>query len=78
MKIWLLKVAFCLMDLFWGRSVLLATRRDNTADIILKENNLWVFLRLSTLYIIEYKFDVSNYTLTLFCNKSLLYYSALS
>ena len=50
MKIWLLKVAFCLMDLFWGRSVLLATRRDNTADIILKENNLCFFKAKYTIY----------------------------
>lgn len=43
MKIWLLKVAFCLMDLYWCQSVLLVNRRDNTADIIQKGNNLWAF-----------------------------------
>ena len=43
MKIWLLKVAFCIMYLYWCQSVLLVNRRDNTADIILEENNLWVF-----------------------------------
>lgn len=43
MKIWLLKVTICLIDLLGANQRNWQSSGDNTADIILKGNSLWFF-----------------------------------